>query len=241
MMRNSGRHTVPRPTLASGFALGARLSVTAMPVMGLFGLAFGAFAAQKGLGLLIATVMSAAMYAGASQFVAAEIWTEPLTLTVIVPLALVTATVNMRFFLITASLRPWLGGLPAWRTYPALALITEPGWLIALRYRAEGGADAAILLGSGVALWLVWIASTAAGHWLGTLVSDPAHYGLDLVMPVFFAVLLVPLWRGARAAMPWGVAGAVALLFSEFVAGSWYIIAGAVAGSLAAAWGDERA
>jgi predicted branched-subunit amino acid permease len=65
--------------------------------------------------------MSAAMFAGASQFVAAEIWTEPLTLTAIATLVLVTATVNMRFVLMAASLHPWLGGLPAWRTYPALA------------------------------------------------------------------------------------------------------------------------
>src|SRR5512143_650133 len=164
MMPNPDRHTARHPGPGSGFFLGVRLAVTAMPVMALFGFAFGAFAAQKGLALLTATVMSAAMFAGASQFVAAEVWTEPLTLTVIITLVLVTATVNMRFFLITASLRPWLGGLPAWRTYPALALITEPGWLVALRYRAEGGTDAAILLGGGVALWLVWIASTAAGH-----------------------------------------------------------------------------
>lgn len=212
-----------------------------MPVMGLFGLAFGAFAAQKGLGLLTATLMSAAMFAGASQFVAAEIWAEPLTLTVIATLALVTATINMRFVLMTASLRPWIGGLSAWRTYPALALLTEPGWLIALRYRADGGADASILLGSGVALWLVWIGSTAAGHLLGALVSDPARYGLDLVMPVFFTVLLVPLWRSARVAVPWAVAGVVALLFAELATGWWYMIAGAVAGSLAAGWADERA
>jgi 4-azaleucine resistance transporter AzlC len=235
------RRAAPHPTPVSGFSLGARLAVTAMPVMALFGFAFGAFAAQKGLGLLTATVMSAAMFAGASQFVAAEVWTEPLTLTVIVTLVLVTATVNMRFFLITASLRPWLGGLPASRTYPALALITEPGWLVALRYRAEGGTDPAILLGGGVALWLVWIGSTAAGHLVGSLVSEPGRYGLDLVMPVFFSVLLVPLWRGARAALPWAVAGVVALLFSVFVAGSWYIIAGAIAGSLAAGWADGHA
>lgn len=225
----------------SGLIAGVRLSVAAMPVMALFGLAFGAVAAQKGLGLLIATVMSAAMFAGASQFVAAEIWTEPMTLAVIVTLGLVTATVNMRFLLMTASLRPWLGGLPAWQTYPALALLTEPGWLIAMRYHSEGGADASVVLGSGIALWLVWIASTALGYELGALVSDPGRYGLDLVMPVFFTVLLVPLWRGPRRAIPWAAAGAVALIAAELLPGSWYIIAGAIAGSVAGGLLDERA
>lgn len=46
-----------KPAPPSGFAVGVRLAVTAMPVMGLFGLAFGAFAAQKGLGLPTATLM----------------------------------------------------------------------------------------------------------------------------------------------------------------------------------------
>jgi len=34
-------------------------------------------------------------------------------------LCLVTATVNMRFVLISASLQPWLTGLPARQIYPA--------------------------------------------------------------------------------------------------------------------------
>ncbi|HUF81496.1 MAG TPA: AzlC family ABC transporter permease [Burkholderiales bacterium] len=229
------------PHPPSGFALGARLSVPAMPVMALFAFAFGAFAAQKGMGLLTATAMSAAMFAGTSQFVAVEIWTEPLTAGVIATMALVVAIINLRFLLISASLRPWLGGYPASRVYPALGLLSEPGWLLALRYRAEGGADGSILLGSGVALWLVWTGSTAAGHLLGSLAADPGRYGLDLVMPVFFTVLLVPMWRGRRAAVPWVVAGAVALLFATLAEGSWYIIAGAVAGSLAAEWSQERA
>lgn len=217
---------------AAGFAEGARLALPAMPVMALFGVAFGAFAAQKGLTLVEAALMSALTFAGASQFVAAETWVHPMTVAGIATLGLVTATVNMRFVLLTASLRPWLGGLPAWQTYPALALLTEPGWLIALRYRAEGGADCASLLGSGVALWLVWIAGTVCGFLLGALVTEPQRYGLDVVMPVFFIVVLVPLWRGPRGAVPWVVAGVVALVAARHLPGSWYIIAGAVAGAI---------
>ena len=224
----------------AGFAEGVRLSVPAIPVMALFGAAFGAFAAQKGLALLDATVMSALMFAGASQFVATEMWTEPITVSVVTTLCLITAAVNMRFMLMTASLRPWLGGLPAWQTYPAMALLTEPGWLIAMRYRAAGGTDHSIVLSSGIALWLVWIASTVLGFLLGAVVADPRSYALDLVMPVFFTVMLVPLWSGPRKAIAWVVAGVVALAMTEFVPGWWYIIAGTVAGTLTAGFLDER-
>lgn len=225
----------------AGFAEGMRLAVPAMPVMAMFGMAFGTFAAQKGLSLIEAALMSALMFAGASQFVAAEIWSDPKTLAGIIALVAITATVNIRFVLIGATLHPWLGAMPAWQTYPALAVLTEPGWLLAMRYRAEGGADCAILLGSGVALWLIWIAATVVGYLAGGLMTDPERYGIDLVMPIFFIVLLVPLWRGLRPAIPWAVAGAIALLVAKFVPGSWYIIAGTIAGSIAGGFVDERA
>ena len=225
---------------ADGLVLGARQAVPAMPVMALFAIAFGAFAAQKGLTLVEATLMSALNFAGAAQFVAAEIWTRPMTGAAILAIALVTGIVNMRFVLISASLRPWLGSMPARHTYPGLAFLTEPGWLIALRYRAEGGGNVATILGSGIAFWVIWVAGTAGGWLIGATVSDPQRYGLDLVMPVFFAVILGPLWRGARAAVPWAVAGTAAVAASLYLPGSWYIMVGAVAGAIAGGMQDER-
>jgi 4-azaleucine resistance transporter AzlC len=225
---------------ADGYAVGARLSLPVMPVMAIFGMAFGAVAAQKGLTGVEATLMSALMFAGASQFVAIEIWAEHTSLAGIVTLVVITATVNMRFVLMSAAMRPWLGGLPPWQTYPALAVMTDPGWLIALRYRSEGGANAAAFFASGLVLWLVWIASTAVGHYLGTLVSDPNTFGLDLVLPAFFIVMLVPLWSGARRAISWAVAGAIAVIASGLMAGWWFIILGAIAGSITAGFLDER-
>ncbi len=209
--------------------------------MSVFGAAFGTVAAQKGLTVVEATLMSALVFAGASQFVAVEIWTDPVTLATVVTLGFVTATVNMRFVLMSAALRPWLGGLPAWQTYPALSVMTDPGWLVAMRYRSEGGSDSSTFLGSGIALWLVWVASTAFGHLLGALVTEPKRFGLDLVLPAFFIVMLVPLWRGPRRAIAWAVAGAIALLAAQFLAGWWFIVLGAVAGSITAGVLDERA
>jgi len=218
----------------SGLALGVRLAVPGMAVMAIFGIAFGAAAAQKGLTLFEATLMSALVFGGAAQFVAIEIWANPMTSASVVAIALVTASVNMRFLLASASLRPWLGQLPAWQSYPPLAILNEPGWLLITRYRTEGGADAATLLGSTFVLWLVWIASTIPGHALGALVIRPERYGLDVVMPCFFIIMLVPLWRGSRQAIPWVVAGGIALATAALVPGWWFPIVGALAGSLMA-------
>jgi predicted branched-subunit amino acid permease len=139
-----------------------------------------------------------------------------------------------------AALRHWFGTLPAWQSYPALFTVTDPGWLIAMDYHRRGGRDAAILVGGGLAFWLLWIASTVPGYLVGALVSDQKAFGFDVIMPAFFVVMLVPLWSGVRRAIPWAIAGAVALAVAAFIPGWWFIIAGSVAGAVAGGFIDER-
>src|SRR3712207_7202387 len=58
---------------------------------------------------------------------------------------------------------------------------------IGTRYRAQGGTDLGILFGAGFALWVAWILATLPGFFAGALVSEPARYGIDLVMLIFFS------------------------------------------------------
>jgi predicted branched-subunit amino acid permease len=143
--------------------------------------------------------------------------------------------------LMGTSLRPWFGRLPAWQTYPALFFFNDTSWLIATRYHAEGGRDAGVYLGSTALIVVGWMLAVWLGYVLGGFVADPARYGLDMVMPVFFAAMLVPLWKGRRRASGWVVAAVVALLVQHFVPGWWFIIAGSLAGAFAGAFLDDKA
>jgi branched chain amino acid efflux pump len=162
-----------------------------------------------------------------------EVWPRRITLASVAALALLTATVNARMLLFGASLRPWLAPLPSWQIYPMLQLSTDPGWLITMRYRAEGGNDAAVFLAGGLLVVSAWIASTTTGYLLGALVSDPRAIALDLVMSIFFSAMLIPLWRGRRRAFGWGVAGGVALATEHLLPGWWFVITGSLAGAVA--------
>jgi len=204
-----------------------------------FAAAFGTLAAQKGLTLAETVLMSALVFGGASQLVAMEVWNSPITLASVVSLAVVTAIVNSRFILMGATLRPWLGALAPWQVYAALNSTVDATWLVATRYRAEGGSDAAVFVGAGLALWIVWVGMAVPGYLLGTFIADPKQFGFDLMLPIFFAAMFVPLWRGARRAIGWVIAGAVALLVSYVVPGWWFIVAGALTGSIAGAFIDE--
>jgi predicted branched-subunit amino acid permease len=96
-----------------------------------------------------------------------------------------------------------------------------------------------VLLGAGVFLWVFWTLATIPGYLAGALVTDPRRYALDVLMPIFFAAMLVPLWKGARLALPWGIAGVVALAVQALLPGYVFIIAGALAGMLAGALIDD--
>ncbi|MBB3019120.1 putative branched-subunit amino acid permease [Microvirga lupini] len=215
---------------AQGLRHGARAALPAFPGFIMFALAFGTAAAQKGLSLGETLGLSAFVYAGASQMVGLEIWQQVWTPATILTIMTVTAVVNARMILLGATLQPWLKDEPLARTALNLFLITEAGWLIGTRYHTQGGRDVGVLLGCGLILWLVWLVATFAGFFAGALVPEPQRFGLDLVMPIFFGVMLVPLWKGARPALPWLVAGLVSLIVHALVPGYLFIIAGALAG-----------
>jgi predicted branched-subunit amino acid permease len=71
------------------------------------------------------------------------------------------------------------------------------------------------------------------------MIADPRRYGIDLVMPIFFAAMLIPLWRGGKAAVAWIVAGVVAVAVHQLAGGWWFIVAGAVAGSVVGGYLDD--
>lgn len=227
-------------TLA-GVRLGIRRVAVLMPGIVVFSVAFGAAASAKGLSLFEAVLMSAMVYAGVSQLVAMELWRPEWSWGAIAGLAVVTATVNARMVLQGASLQPWFARHPKLVNAAHLFFFTDANWLIGTRYHGEGGRDLGVLIGAGLVLWLVWVAATVPGYLLGALVSDPRQYGIDLVMPIFFAAMIVPLWRGKRGALPWIVAGIVALITVRLVDGYAFIIVGALSGAVAGAFLDDPA
>ncbi|MDE1571025.1 AzlC family ABC transporter permease [Aquabacter sp. P-9] len=213
--------------------------VPLMPGLSVFGMAFGAAAAQKGFTLFEASLSSALVFAGLAQMVALEGWTRTWTPAGLLALGLLTFTVNMRHLLMAASMRPWLGALPPWQSYPSLLLLADNNWAAAMRYHAQGGNDAGYFIGSGVITWILWLVSTAAGQIIGGGLPDPKAVALDLVVPAFFVAMLVPNWRGRRELVGWGVAAAVSVGVSYVLPGWWFIVIGAVSGAIAGGFADD--
>src|SRR5262245_1622769 len=149
---------------SAGLIEGVKLSAALLPGCLAMSMAIGTLSAQKGLSLIETVLMSAIVFGGASQLVALEVWTPRFTAAMLVTVTLIAATVNLRYLLMTASLRPWVAAMPAWQIYPALMFTVDANWLVAMRYHQAGGKDPSIYLGSGLILWVVWVAGAIPGY-----------------------------------------------------------------------------
>lgn len=229
----------PAPHWTFGaFREGVIASLPLMPGLFAFGMAFGTVAARKGFSLFEAELMSAVVFAGVAQIIVVDAWPQELTIAAVFAAAAATFVICSRFLLIGASMRPLLGRLPPLQAYSFLHFLVEPPWLLAMRYQRNGGTDPGFLFGAAATCWVVWVLSTAPGFWLGSAV-DPFRFGLDMVMPAFFIAMLVSLWQGPRKAVGWAVGGVVAIAADFAFGGFWYVLLGALAGSVAGGLADE--
>ncbi len=221
----------------AGFRRGMRLSLPLLIGTAPFGVVCGIVAQGVGLSYLETLLMSVFVYAGSAELVAMATWAHPAS-----PLAagFAAMVVNLRLALMGPVLAPWLDRLRGWRLWGSLFVMVDQNWALSVRAMNEGERDAAQLAGMGVPMLAGWIVTSMLGRVLGAgLRPAPGH-------PIFFAALavficmLVTLWRGRQDVLPWAVAGGVALATLRLLPHtSWYIVAGAIAGSLAGAVRDR--
>ena len=176
-----------------GVARGIR---TALPlVIGTFpfGLVVGVISDQKGLSWLETLLMSALVFAGSSQLLALELWSEPAPILAAIIAAIV---VNIRMAPMGAALAPWLDKLRGVKLWGSMAFMVDHAFALSAAEQRRGGRDAGYLLGIGVTLWCFWNISVTLGHIFGFTVRSPLGIPLYLAVTPTFVVILVPPWRG---------------------------------------------
>jgi 4-azaleucine resistance transporter AzlC len=229
----------PAPTPGREFVLGCRDELPILLGVAPFGMIYGVLALGAGLPSLTAQLMSSVVFAGSSQFLAAQLIRDG------APGAVVVATifvVNLRHALYSASVAPWVKHLPArWKALLAYLLTDEAFVVAAARYRRDDHrADPPphrhwYFFGAGITLWSCWQLTTAAGIFLGARV--PASWSLDFTLPLTFIALVVPGLRDRGGAAAAAVAGLTAVL----AAGLPYrlgLLGAGVAGIAAGLWAE---
>ncbi len=230
-----------RKTALRGFGEGALaispICVAAMPI----GLLLGALAAERGLSVLESGLMSATVFAGASQFVAVGLWADPLPSFAIV---FATFLVNLRHLIMSASLGRSMGLFSGPQRLAAFFTMADEVWALAETRAAKGPLTPAFYAGLAAPLYVTWCLSTMTGAAFGRMIGDPAAYGLDFVFSALFIGLIVG-FRTLPAWLPAVLASAAAsVLTYQFLPSPWFVIAGGLAGvgaaALLAGGGSER-
>jgi predicted branched-subunit amino acid permease len=220
------------PFTFQGWLAGARGIAPLAPAVAVYGAAFGVLAQAAGLTAPETVLFSAVVNAGGAQMASLQAWDNPVP---ILAVGLTTLAMNARYLLLGAALRPWFSGLPPYQSYPSLFMMGDGNWALALREHARGRQDAAFLVGSGMVLWILWVCSTAAGHLFGQALGDPARFGIDFMLAAFFATLAAGFLRQPGSLPPFTVGIVTAIVTERLIAGPWYILVGALIGSLAGA------
>lgn len=202
-----------------------------------FGIIYGATATANGMSPLAVIGMSLFVFAGSAQFIAANLFTSGVAVPVII---LTTFVVNLRHALYSATLAPYLKGLPQrWLVPLAFWLTDETFAVTTLHYqRTESPYRRYYQLASSLAMYIDWNFWTIVGVIAGTTIQNPGRWGLDYSMVVTFTGLVVGAVKDRPAVLSVIVAGIVSVLtygienkLGLIISAAWGIAAGVLAES----------
>lgn len=200
------------PSTRSEFLTGAKdtipLIVGAIP----FGIIFGTLARQSGLSEEGTLAMSAFVFAGSAQFIAAGLLATGTAWPIIV---LTTFVVNLRHLLYSATLVPHVKNLPQrWKIPMAFWLTDETFAVVINRYNQPDTSPRKkwYYLGSALAMYLNWQFCTFLGITIGQLIPNAAGWGLDFAMPVTFIGMIIPYLKNKPTWIAVTVSGITAIL-----------------------------
>ena len=211
---------------AGAFAI-APLTIAAIP----FGLIFGAEAMRRGLSPAEASLMSLVVFAGGAQFLAVGLWRHPAPWAA---LAFAVLLINLRHVLMGASLVPSMPLFRGWRRWAAAFLLTDEVWATSERRAMTKPLTPAFYLGAGGSMYVVWQIATLLGTLIGGYVPNPETYALDFAFPATFLCMVMGFAKSWRAAPVIAASAAASLAAHAFLGGTWYVIAGGLAGMAAA-------
>lgn len=220
------------PGRRASFFNGMRRSMPAAFASAPFGFLFGTIAVQNGLSISEATLMSAALYAGASQLVGLDLFGHKIAPWIIV---LSIFAINFRHVLYSAALGRRVAHWSRAQRFFGFFFLTDPQYADSERQAVATGLGFSWYMGYATLIYLCWVAEAAIGATFGDFIANPYALGLDFVLPIYFLGMVFgfrrrPLW------LPVVAISAAASTMAYYTVGSpWHVSIGGIAGVLLAA------
>jgi predicted branched-subunit amino acid permease len=196
-------------------------------------MAFGVAARNAGLGAGEAQLMSLVVFSAAGQIGAVTL------LATATPIALLVATVmalNAQLLLLSVTVGRLLK-LSWTQCLVAAWFLTDGAYGVVA---GRGQLSLPALLGSGVSMFVAWNLGTALGSVVGDALTTPRRLGIDLIVPLTFLAVLIPLVGTRAAGLGVLVSALLALLLTRLLPVGVAVLGAGLAGSVAGAWWDSR-
>lgn len=218
-----------RKELVEGLKGGAVMALSSTP----FAVLFGAVAVDNGLSVPEVALMSATVYAGASQLVGIELFGQHVAAWLIV---FSIFAVNFRHVLYSAALARYLTHFSLGQKLIAFFVLIDLQFAETVR-RAESGKTITLewYLAFAATIYVPWLVFSILGAAFGAMIGDPRVWAIDVLLPLYFLGIVVGFRRKPNF-YPVVVASFIgSVLAYQFVGSPWHVSIGAIFGVLVAA------
>ena len=193
------------------------------------GVAYGVAARSAGLSVLETQVMSLVVFSAAGQIGAVSLLATGASGPLLIGTVL---ALNAQLVLLGLAVGRQLRLSWSQRLLAAWVL-TDGAYGVSL---GVGPLRLGVLLGAGASMYSGWNLGTALGAGLGAALPNPGAFGINLVAPLAFLAVLVPLVRTRPMLAVVVVAGVSTYLLSQAVPGGVAVLGAGLAGCMVGAW-----
>lgn len=228
--------TVPPGTVRDGFLAVLPLWIGVAP----FSVAFALLARDTGYSAAKTIGLSAFVFAGSAQLAIVDLAGRGATVPVIVLTVFLLNLRHLLYGMTLATTLPRPRRVPTWLVAP---IVTDESFGVTIRAMRAGRGSDRFLLGASASLYACWVPCTILGALLSSRIPNTDHLHLDVIFPLSFLAILLPLIRG-RDDLAVALGGAaLALLLRPLIGPTNAVLATILLGSAAAALlrGGDRA
>lgn len=212
-----------------GVVTGIPITLGYIPVA----ITFGVLAFQSGLSLLELTLMSALVFAGASQFMGVNMIVANASM---IEIVIATFVLNFRHFIMSLSFMNSIRDHVSLKGRLGVSLgLTDEAFAVASMNQEKANNKQAVYFYIGIFLsgYLAWVLGSLVGGVLGEVIPEQLSQSMGIALYALFISLLVP---AVKKEVRYGLVALIAMLINaiavQFMSSGWAIVVGTLLGGL---------
>lgn len=215
--------------IKQGFKVSIPIAFGYIPVA----ITFGILAKQAGMSILELTMMSAFVYAGASQFMGANMIISSASA---IEIIVATFVLNFRHFIMSLSIMNQIQSTIERKRRISIGLgLTDEAFAVSALHidKADNKKGYAFFITIILTAYLTWVIGSFIGGVVGDVIPAKLSQSMGIALYALFIGLLVPsVKKDFKTIIIVIIAMAVNFIFSQFISEGWSIVFGTLIGGL---------